>query len=411
MLQKGVEIKLEISNGVITLNAKQEQAVRDSKKWFNEEHFKNHFVIAGYAGTGKTTVVKFIIDALGLTDSDVCFCSYTGRATLMLKKKGNQNVRTMHKLIYKTIAFPDPETGEMHFTIRPKTKDEVEKYSLIVVDELSMIPDHMLKILCQQHDKVLALGDIGQLPPVEGKRNDWIAHPDIVLTEIMRQAKENPIIYLSFLARRGQGIPYGKYGDKAIVIPKQKLTEDLISSVDQLVSASNSTNDKFNRFIRRKIKGIDSDEPVVGDKICCLHNDWHTSNGDIQLVNGTLGTLKEISLNKKLHCFDLDMLPLDSKNQFQHVHSEIDCFRGNEYLGKMPKLSESQFKERKHRRSKNHDFMINEFMYGYCITCHKAQGSEFDRLLVLNSRLRGTNHAKWLYTAITRAADYLILAQ
>ena len=155
------------------------------------ERYKNnqrYTVIAGYAGTGKSTLVKFLVSALeqqcGIdSERDVCYCAYTGKACQVLQKKGNKNVSTLHKLLYE--SFPKPNGG---FYRRPKP---ALGYKIIVVDEVSMVPKSLIDLLFSHKDLyILCLGDSMQLPPISKEEdNHLLDKPDIFLDKIMRQAE------------------------------------------------------------------------------------------------------------------------------------------------------------------------------------------------------------------------------
>ena len=167
------------------LTREQEQGLKIAiERYLNKEKYT---VISGYAGTGKSTLVKFIVSALsskGINpDVDVCYTSFTGKACQVLQKKGNKNVSTLHKLLYE--SFPKPNGG---FYRRPKP---VLGYKIIVVDEVSMVPKSLIDLLFSHKDLyILCLGDSMQLPPISKEEdNHLLDKPDIFLDKIMRQAE------------------------------------------------------------------------------------------------------------------------------------------------------------------------------------------------------------------------------
>lgn len=169
------------------------------------ERYKNkeaYTVISGYAGTGKSTLVSFIIDALNIYEDYVVYIAYTGKASLVLKNKGCCNTMTAHKLLYRAKEKPD---GTYEFTPKKALDND---YKIIVLDECSMLPQEMWHLLLSHKVHVIALGDPGQIPPVDGVSN-ILDHPHIMLEEIVRQAQDNPIIRLSMDIRAGKWIEYG----------------------------------------------------------------------------------------------------------------------------------------------------------------------------------------------------------
>ena len=119
------------------LTKRQEEGLRIAVERYNNG--ERYTIISGYAGTGKSTLVRFIIDALDIEESEVCYCAYTGKAAEVLRKKGNRNAITLHKLLYD--HFPRKGGG---FFRKPKRRLD---YNLIVVDEVSMVPTEMIELL------------------------------------------------------------------------------------------------------------------------------------------------------------------------------------------------------------------------------------------------------------------------
>ena len=141
------------------LTTKQQEGLSEALcRYKNNEKY---VVISGYAGTGKSTLVKFIIDALDVDPNKVVFCSFTGKATEVLRKKGNKNTMTLHKLLYESI----PRKGGGFMRI-PKL---VLDYTVVVVDECSMVPKSMVDMLMKHKVFTIYLGDPGQLPVIEKK--------------------------------------------------------------------------------------------------------------------------------------------------------------------------------------------------------------------------------------------------
>ena len=118
------------------------------------ERYRNkepYTVIAGYAGTGKSTLVEFIIDALGLYSDEVAYVAYTGKASLVLQNKGCEGAMTSHKLLYNTKEKVDGTYEHI-----PKDKLD-EQYKLIIVDEISMLPDELWQLLLSHKTPIIAL--------------------------------------------------------------------------------------------------------------------------------------------------------------------------------------------------------------------------------------------------------------
>ena len=173
------------------LTLKQQKGLNIALQRYKDN--EKYTVIGGFAGTGKSTLVKFIISALcneGVDERDVCYATFTGKAAQVLLKKGNKNVSTLHKLLYD--SFPQITGG---FIRKPKTEID---YKIVVVDEVSMAPKTLMDLLFRHRVHVICLGDPFQLPPVDKDQdNHLLDNPHIFLDEIMRQAAESEIIRLS----------------------------------------------------------------------------------------------------------------------------------------------------------------------------------------------------------------------
>lgn len=198
------------------LTADQLEAEKLIEDWFLHST-KQIFVLAGYAGTGKTTILKHVVcEKLNLTpDDSAAFVTPTGKAATVLIRSGIP-AATLHKLIYQSITEEKKiELNGKIITVEKlsfKRRDSIDKsIKLIVLDEASMVSDEVLYDLTEFGVKLLLCGDNAQLPPVEGL-NGFLTEPDYTLKTIVRQQLGNPIIKLSEMAREGKFIPYGNYG-------------------------------------------------------------------------------------------------------------------------------------------------------------------------------------------------------
>lgn len=364
------------------------------------ERYKNkepYTVIAGYAGTGKSTLVKFIIDVLDIDEYDVVYIAYTGKASLVLRNKGCRNSMTVHKLLYNAIEKLD---GTYDFI--PKCNLE-EDYKIIVLDECSMISQEMWNLLLSHHVHVIALGDPGQLPPVDGS-NAILDNPHIMLNEVVRQAQDNPIIRLSMDIRAGKWIEYG--GSKECkIVPHEKVSDKLLLGADQILCGKNVTRHCLNDRLRKiKFGEQYSAAPINGDKIICLHNQWQVLGSNNEpLVNGMIGTIHDIALSdSRLYQpmmtanFTSDGNGLYKKLQMDYkIFTEKETTINKDNWRQYPKYLRAY-----------------EFDYGYAITVHKFQGSEAEKVVVYDEWLGDRDyHCKWLYTAVTRASKMLVVVK
>lgn len=372
---------------------------------------EKYTVIAGYAGTGKSTLVRYIIDALDIEEDRVCHCAFTGKAAEVLKKKGNKNVATLHRLLYEHI--PRPAGG---FFRKPKPFID---YDVIVVDEVSMAPKSLMELLFKHQVYVICLGDPFQLPPIDkDEDNHLLDNPHIFLDEIMRQEEDSEIIQLTMKIRNQEPIDYFN-GNEVKIIPYSALNTGVLQWGDQILTATNAKRQAINNQMRA-LQGR-TGEPVDGDKIICLRNYWDDSslNGDA-LINGTIGILqnsfqtwREIPrfVQSDIRKFDVlvgDLVVPETNDVYQMtemdrqmiITGEKCCdWRLSYKLGKL--------------RPKYGEIVPKEFTYAYAITTHKSQGSEWPKVVVLEEKFPfdKTEHARWLYTACTRSSEKLVLVR
>ena len=259
------------------LTAKQEEGLKIAVARYRSN--EPYTCISGYAGSGKSTLVKFIIEALNVDPvNEVCYVAYTGKAANVLQAKGNPNVRTLHKLLYKPVLI-----GE---TVYFELKQELDEfYKVIVLDEVSMISAKMWAELLSFGVYVIACGDPGQLPPLAGDQTEVIHKPHIFLDEIMRQAQESEIIRFSMLVREGKELPLFK-GNEVQVYSYQELNQGMLLWADQILCATNSNKNVINKQVR-SLLGRTGDL-VKGEKIMCQSNQWEIfSDKGVALTNGT----------------------------------------------------------------------------------------------------------------------------
>lgn len=389
----------------MVLTTKQEEGLKIAVQRYR--HNEPWTCIAGYAGTGKSTLVKFIVVALDIDPSDVCYVAYTGKASLVLKEKGCPNAMTAHRLLYQ--SYPRKDGTFYH---KPKRPLEYN-YKLIVVDEISMLPKELWELLLSHNIHVIALGDPGQLPPI-GEDNGVLAKPHVFLDEIVRQAQESEIIRLTMDIRECKPLQLFK-GNEVQIIDKKDLVSGMYTWADQVLVAKNETRRNTNQIIRDYLYGVGDDTtPINGDKVICLKNDWDNVNeaGNI-MVNGTLGYLHNIRYNNNhpwLHPeLTVDFLPEECLDYFDEAPVDL-FFRDLSIDNKLLTIGEPTVNKNNFMRFPK-VFKPKEFDYGYCITCHKAQGSEYNKVLVFEEFLKGGDHARWLYTAATRAKEKLVIVR
>lgn len=387
------------------LTQKQEEGLRIALQRYKDK--EPYTCISGYAGSGKSTLVRFIIDALQVPMATVCYIAYTGKAAQVLRRKGCANAMTAHRLLYRSIPLNNGRFKHIPYT-------DIEPYQIIVVDEVSMLPKRMWDLLLSHHKYVIALGDPGQLPPVGGDNNEVLDHPHIFLDEIMRQAQESEIIRLTMHIRDGERLEKFSGQDVRVVSPTEMQKDGFLFWADQILCAKNVTRKQLNTMMRQISKGVEDNLPIIGDKIICLRNDWDFVNatGDA-LVNGLSGNIEELTYVDATHPLYnpfMDKTPIvtlrpdyDETTTFNTVDLDYKLFNEGE-----PTINWNNWKKIPKM------FHPHEFDYGYVITVHKAQGSEWDKVIVFEEYMKDQTRddfKRWLYTAATRAAKKLIVVK
>ena len=370
-------------------------------------------IISGYAGTGKSTLVKFIIAALeedGIDpDKDVVYTSFTGKATQVLQKKGNKNVSTLHKLLFEFYPRPDGTFFRRPVSMIP--------YKIVIVDECSMVPKDLLKRLASYKVHIICLGDPGQLPPInKDEDNHLLDIPHVFLDEIMRQEEQSEIIKLTMDIREGKPLNHF-IGNEVQILDKEELTTGMLQWADQIICSTNATRVALNKQMRDLLGHGDS--PEDGDKVICLRNYWDIGSEDgSPLVNGTIGYL-ENSFNNfiKIPAYVTGgrLSQIDTVMGNFKVDDDVTVFNNLTMDKKMILEGEPTLNWKESYKLSNNKKFLNSlplsFTYGYAITAHKSQGSEWDNVLVIEEGFPfdKEEHKRWLYTAATRAAKKLVI--
>jgi len=360
------------------LSEEQSEAVAAVKTWWKSK--RQVFELSGAAGTGKTTLAKFITSELGLKDSEVVYCAFTGKAALVLAQKGCKPSSTVHSLIYK--AKQDEHTGDWNFDL-DKAGLKAAGIKLVILDEAPMLGEDVALDLASCGVKILALGDKWQLPPVNAKAYFGLGEPNFLLTEIHRQAADNPIITLATLARNGGILKPGSYGESRVIKAKKFADKDILES-DIVLCGKNETRHYLNGLYRQVAGTAEFGvEPQIGERLICLRN-----NRGKGFLNGQMfRVVSQVSDGQDVRC---EVLPEDIPETLPSVISTpIQYFKGEE--------SKLDWRVRAN---------CDEFGFGWAISVHKSQGSQFDHVMIFDQSKAFREHARnHLYTAITRAKD------
>ena len=337
------------------------------------------FRLFGYAGAGKTTLARHFAENAG---GEIAFAAFTGKAAHVMRQKGCEGATTIHSLIYRP-ADTEDEEGELVFSLRPDAP--ASKADLIIIDECSMVDEELGRDLLSFGKPVLVLGDPAQLPPVKGGGFFTEAEPDFMLTEIHRQAADNPIIRLSMQIREGRELE--AQGEGLRFLSRQEISSDDILAADQVLVGVNRTRRRFNDRIR-ELKNHTDPTPEAGEKLVCLRNNRRKG-----LLNGGIWT---VTLKKapKAGRARMVVAPEDG-GKAVNISVPRAFFTDGPEAVPFPI-----------RRG------ADEFDFGYALTVHKAQGSQWDDVVLFDESYAFREHrARWLYTGVTRAAERLTLVR
>lgn len=412
----------------IELNDGQKMVLSLLLEWWN--HSDLVFEIAGAAGTGKTTLIRYLIQELNLRSDEVLFMAYTGKASLAIAKTGIP-AKTIHSTIFNIGAFPKRDlNGDIVHDSHGKVIYEKGFYKkphldpwvkLLIVDEGSMVSDDIARKILSFNVKTIVLGDLHQLPPVNGS-SYFLKKPDAVLTEIMRQKNDSIIPYFaqSIIQRTymyARNLPETQIEfrrvpmDARFQTAKEFLKEEEIKKADIVLVRNNEGRRYWMPIVRRIALNYtpnDSYHPVLHDKIICRKNNYDRfilddkTNISIPLVNGLIGFVDDIdasTIDKREIL--IDFKPDFSNQVFRSVPIDQKYFASDDYSNKNTRRS-SRFE----KRDKNY------FELGYAITTHLAQGSEFDNIIIDARDTWGSvreRDLQWLYTSVTRAKKHMII--
>ena len=396
--------------------------------WYTDRP-KQVFTLGGYAGVGKTTIIQHFTAKLPLEAKNIAFLAYTGKACGVLRRKGNSNTFTLHRFLYEPVEEYDGKRFRLRFKLKNTMPAGVQ---LIIVDEASMVPGWILTDLLSMGLQIVLIGDPGQLPPIDerdpetkqlrgmGGMTYLTRHADYVLTQIHRQAEGNPIIQLSKHIREGHWkFSMGAWPDqngvhRMSIVPSTRFWMDdryieALLCAEQILVGSNQIRSTINREFRR-LRGYDvkSQYPVPGEKLIATKNNWKlptVGDGGVTVDHVTNGTIFYTpsgmhlgTYSASMKIFRIDLLHSDYGSVLSRVPMNALAFQDSS--------SESKYAK---RPAHIHQSMV-EADFAYAITVHKAQGSQFTTCIVFDeSDMFGDAKFQWLYTAVTRASDQLIL--
>jgi len=377
----------------------QQLAIRQAGDWA-QTLYKNIFVIGGFAGTGKSTVLSQVLLNMRIGMYKVAFATYTGKAAIVLRQKG-LNAFTLHKLLYNIYIGP---SNKPIFKLKNRLPSNIE---LIVIDEFGMVPDKIIRDAASFGIPILGLGDPGQLPPIYGE-NSYMKNADVFLSEVFRQKGDSSLLQLATDIRNGENIYRKKYNSDVKIIEYDKFELEDMLEYKQVLCGTNATR-TFLNMEYRKIKEYDKSVlPLAGEKLMCLVNNFKeplTSSdrsGDVELylVNGLSGYSH------------VDAWGVSSKVAYTYFRPDFLNISSSVAMNTKPFYDYYDIVA-DDLETANDDMLqyddsgkiINRFDFGYAITTHKSQGSEWDSILVMDDCrfFDKENYVRWLYTSVTRA--------
>lgn len=375
------------------LNEEQSQGLQIAIDRFRKG--EPYTTIAGLPGTGKTFLAVEIVKSLGFSDKDYAVATFTGKAASVLQQRGLP-ATTLHKLLYKSVPVDNGET----FIHIAKDRGEI-KVRVLIIDEISMVPKNILVEAAKHNIHIIALGDPNQLPAI-GEDNGLLAFPHIYLKQIMRQAEGNSIITFSRklleIKRYNDKIEW-KNDDMVKVIDRADVVDGMFSWADQIICSKNASRKRINQMVRA-YHGFSGDLPEDGEKIIFTKNSWDTMNQeDFPIVNGMTGEL--ITSRTGLNFPFTDTISFDFQSDFTEAPFRRLHFSPKEFI--------TGEKVKNPVMPKGID--LQEIDFGYCVTVHKSQGSEWGNLLVFEEAVRSDTDLKSLFTAATRAKLKLVVVR
>lgn len=416
----------------IDLSKDQKSALDDLMDWWKNPSKQQLITLGGYAGCGKTTIISLFREML-YNESPalrVCFCAFTGKASSVMKHKLTSNLKsdilkldfvgTIHSVMY--VPEIDDTTKEITGWHKvPKIAAE-----LIIIDEASMVSKQMYSDLASYNIPIIAIGDHGQLPPIDSARFNLMDDPMIKLETLHRFAEKDGLIKASMMARIDGHIPFGKLNDQVFKIgPKDPLIgrfiRERMGNFDDsiILCGFNKTRIKMNRLVRNKVFNNIDDDLVLHDKVVCLKNN-RTAEG-CAIYNGMIGEV--IHKTSYSGAYDVKIRFPDERYPYKGVISKEFCSEKPDY-GKFIVYKDLKMLRKAKGvadylavgsliKTDMQKIYLDNFDYGYCITVHKSQGSEWGNVMVLEEKSPYWSEPdmwrRWLYTAVTRARDRLVI--
>lgn len=361
-------IDLDYPSWMLDLDEHQDRAIEAVLDWFREGKVQE-FSIGGFAGTGKTTIIQVILRDFPRAK----VAAFTGKAVHVLHQKGINHATTLHRLLYDCVG----KTPDGKLIFEPKKPGTV-RAPLIIVDEASMVSRDLARDLLSHGVPVLWVGDHGQLEPVGTGSVSLVKNPNVRLEHIHRQAESSGIINFAHHLREDRK-PYawdGSSFEDVEICEPDEFDLERAADFDVVLCGTNSKRVEVNTLLRRH---YETPVPQPGEPLVVLRNNYEAG-----VFNGQIITVLEATVAKP----------------YYNIRFRID---GN------PEAQEGRFFI---KQFDNPEVQVKQSRgvlladYGYALTGHKSQGSEWDAVLVLEEQVFAD--PRWRYTTATRAANHLV---
>ncbi|MGH3987111.1 MAG: ATP-dependent DNA helicase [Pseudonocardiaceae bacterium] len=390
----------------------QRAALDQIREWHEDGCPQQVYRQFGYAGTGKTSLARLIVAQLDL--HNVKYAAYTGKAAQVLRSKGCDDVSTIHSLIYQPsggsheklnalqaelartqdeqrcteladeIRAEIARLNQPFFTLRDES--ELTGADLLVLDEASMVNPSVGMDLESFGVPILVLGDPMQLPPVKGAGYFTNARPDNLLTEVQRSEADSPVTAIATAVRRGEAVPRIEESGRC-----NRMCQTDLLDYDQIIVGRRVTRWQIIRTVRRLL-GYNSALPVPGDRIMVTCN-----SREAGVFNGQQFRVIEVSASPEV-ADALLLQVVDDEGRSRELPVWCKGFDGQ--------AGEDALAASGAGRGK-----IAACTFAQAVTCHKAQGSQWPWVLVIDEAGAFRDMAtRWLYTAVTRASDIVVVA-
>ena len=417
------------------------------------------YILRGYAGTGKTSLVKTLVRTLPNIGMRYVLLAPTGRAAKVLSNYTGQSASTIHRRIYQAMTFPDG-------SIRIARGENKSKNTLFIVDEASMIGeqrefggksllDDLLEyVFTGENCRLLLIGDTAQLPPVESSESpaldcDYlksqfpITAATFELTEVKRQALESGILYNATQIRerlKENNYEYSlpifdieSFADTRRIEPETfeellyKVFSENVDNEAVIVCKSNKRANMFNQAIRGRILNIEG-EIATGDRLMVVKNNYYWANGNDAIsfiANGDMAELRKINRFEEMYGFRFadvelgfidypDQPNIEAKILLETLNSNSASLTEEENRRLFAAVEEDYMdipnrRERYKEMRKNPWFNALQVKFAYALTCHKTQGGQWNTVFIDSAFNQKdeleTEDLRWIYTALTRAQE------